>query len=319
MKALPPFRFMTLLEQIQNEAVDGSSDIATTLRKCKLLSARLNDEEFAQWIAKELGGYGDAALPNYRILAGFCYGNFLGIGGAALTNVPLRESDIAPDVQNRFLTVRISEGIAAIQEMSDSARRSNGTLRFAWSADDFAFYRSTSVNRPYVLAQAWTVISHNVIVGLLSTIRDQILNFVIRIMAENPNAGEAAINSRPVDPEKASKIFHNTIHVHGNVTNLTSGNVEFQNVLNEVRPGDLESLKKFLKNAGIPDPDIVDLEEALKDEPDSASIESIPKRAKWLEGLKGKVSSGAINLTTMAMQAGAVELIKQGVDTFFSR
>jgi hypothetical protein len=32
---------MTLLEEIQNEAVDGSSDLATVLRKCRVLSAKL--------------------------------------------------------------------------------------------------------------------------------------------------------------------------------------------------------------------------------------------------------------------------------------
>ena len=72
---------MTFLEQIQNEAVDGSSDLATTLRKCRVLSAKLKNGEFTQWVVNELGGYDDASLPDYRILSGYCYGNFVGAGG----------------------------------------------------------------------------------------------------------------------------------------------------------------------------------------------------------------------------------------------
>ena len=179
------------------------------------------------------------------------------------------------------------------------------------------FYHSSTVSRHFFLAQAWTDFPQNVIAGLLSTIRNRILNFVLEIMEENPNAGEAAIGSRPVSDDKASKIFHSTIHIHGNVNNLTSGNVEIQNISNEVHAGDLESLKGFLMSAGIPDPDISDLEVALSDEPEGTSIESAPKTLKWWEGISHKVSSGAIKLTTAVMHAGAVEFIKKGVDAFF--
>ena len=49
---------MTLLEQeSQNEAVDGTSDLATALRKCLILAARLKNQEFTEWVNHELDGY----------------------------------------------------------------------------------------------------------------------------------------------------------------------------------------------------------------------------------------------------------------------
>jgi hypothetical protein len=53
---------MTLLEQIQNEAVDGTSDLATALRKCLILAARLKNQEFTEWVNHELNGYPEDAI-----------------------------------------------------------------------------------------------------------------------------------------------------------------------------------------------------------------------------------------------------------------
>jgi hypothetical protein len=44
---------MTLLQDIQNAAVDASSNLATLLRKCKLLAARLGSQQL-----EDLGSLG---------------------------------------------------------------------------------------------------------------------------------------------------------------------------------------------------------------------------------------------------------------------
>ena len=61
---------MTLLQEIQTETSSSGGDLATILRKCKILAARLGSEEFAQWITWELDGYpddqGNTTLPAVR-------------------------------------------------------------------------------------------------------------------------------------------------------------------------------------------------------------------------------------------------------------
>jgi hypothetical protein len=122
--------------------------------------------------------------------------------------------------------------------MLDAARQSNMNLQIAWPADAFSFYQTRTVAPHLVLAQAWTQISENMLAGILSTIRNRVLNFVLEIMEENPAAGEAPIGSPPITPEKTNQIFYNTINVHGNVGNLAGGNVESQISVGMVRPGD---------------------------------------------------------------------------------
>lgn len=48
---------MTVLEEIQNEAVDSKSDLGALLRKCKVLAARLGSKQLQDWLIWESNGY----------------------------------------------------------------------------------------------------------------------------------------------------------------------------------------------------------------------------------------------------------------------
>ena len=57
---------MTLLEDIQNSAVDSKSDLAALLRKCKLLAARLGSRPLEDWLLWESNGYPDDVVARMR-------------------------------------------------------------------------------------------------------------------------------------------------------------------------------------------------------------------------------------------------------------
>jgi AbiTii-like protein len=305
---------MTLLEQIQNEAVDGSSDLGTLLRKCRVLAAKLKNPAFTDWAIHELDGYPeDSDIPSYRVLRGQPYGSFIGAMGAGLKSVPLRETDIHERARQIILVRKFNEGVASIQATYEGYRHSDLGLRSAWPADFFSFYQSTTVAEHLVLAQAWTLFSVEALAGMLSTIRNRILNFVLEIAELNPDAGEAQIGKPAIPPEKTAQVFNNTIHIHGNVTNLAGGNVERQTSTSVVRKGDLNSLRKFLETAGLPKAEITGLETALKSEPNPPSVESPGPIGRWWNNIKGKLGSGAISL----LVAGGEEALKQGIDSYF--
>ena len=84
---------MSLLMDIQNAAVDPNTDVATLLRKCKVLSVRLGNDGFKQWVDNELNGYKEVSdLPEYRILRTQSYGDFSGSFGSGLRNAPIPPS-----------------------------------------------------------------------------------------------------------------------------------------------------------------------------------------------------------------------------------
>jgi len=150
---------------------------------------------------------------------------------------------------------------------------------------------------------------------VLSTIRTKIINFVLKIMEENPDAGEAPIGSPAVPVEKTTQIYQNTITVHGNVGSLAGGSVGTQINVEMVRPGDLESLKAFLLRAGLPAAEVAELEAAIRREPAARSFEAVREAPGWWTKIMKKITSGTISLASTA----SLELVKQGIDLFFQR
>lgn len=69
--------------------------------------------------------------------------------------------------------------------------------------------------------QAWKVIPINSIVAALDTVRTRVLNFVLEIEAEAPEAGEAPANSSPLPQDKVHQIFNT--YITGNVQNVATG------------------------------------------------------------------------------------------------
>ena len=103
---------MTLLQEIQTEASSSGGDLATILRKCKILSARLGSKEFARWITWELDGYPeDQATPPYRRLAAQYYANFMSIGWKA-DRQPFFWPVLGKEAYERLHQIEFREGIA---------------------------------------------------------------------------------------------------------------------------------------------------------------------------------------------------------------
>ena len=57
----------TLLEQIEQAALDDTADITGALRKCVALGGQSGSEELRTWATRELKGYNASdQLPEYR-------------------------------------------------------------------------------------------------------------------------------------------------------------------------------------------------------------------------------------------------------------
>ena len=115
---------MSLLREIQNAAVDKDADIPTILRKCKVLAARLGNDQFKQWVEYELNGYPSKdVLPKYRILRVHSCGHFAGPFGSGLKNAPIPLMNIPESfrdyVEHSYLLAPISAYVALIQKKDE--------------------------------------------------------------------------------------------------------------------------------------------------------------------------------------------------------
>ena len=238
---------MSLLREIQDLAASSSKDVelSSLLRKCKILAARLNHTDFKAWIEKELNGYDDTnSLPSYRILETMSKGHFSGWGGSGLRNAPIPTYCLEEKHQKYVDNVYITEGISALEDLLS---KSDGTLHKPWRPQLLALY-GTKFYENMNCIEAWQVISSSSLANIVDTVRTKILNFVLEIEAENPDAGDAKINSNPIEQGKITQIFNTTIH--GNVQNVATGSSDFtQNAqLNSENEKIFEQLLEIIKS-----------------------------------------------------------------------
>jgi hypothetical protein len=73
--------------------------------------------------------------------------------------------------------------------------------------------------------QFWSQISEVELKQILGAVTSRLLDFVMDIEAENPNAGEAPPSEVPVPTEKVQQLVHN--HFHGAVGNIAQNSSHF--------------------------------------------------------------------------------------------
>jgi hypothetical protein len=122
----------------------------------------------------------------------------------------------------------LMQPVAAIEDIVRKSEGSEGrdSAIEPWSPD-FVATVGRGIYQGMNCMQAWKVIPVPALVAALDEIRNRILNFVLEIEAQAPEAGEAPLNSMPVPEEKVNQIFYTYIN-GGTVHNLATGSHSFE-------------------------------------------------------------------------------------------
>jgi hypothetical protein len=210
---------MSLLRDIQNALASEACDVGVVLRKCKILAARLGSDEFGAWVSDELDGYPDAKpVPEYRRLTIQHYASFVNVAWTVpQAAVPLQ---IVPEkYRETFNMHEFRDGIAKASSFvvaHKSALIQKPNLVFALQGKMYPDMNCQS---------AWGVIAVVEFEQLVSGVNNRMLDFSLKIEAENPAAGEAPPGSRPVAPEKVHTLVQTVIY--GNVGNISQNSHGF--------------------------------------------------------------------------------------------
>ncbi|MFZ3421330.1 hypothetical protein [Vibrio harveyi] len=219
---------MSLLREIQNSAVDANEPVGSLLRKCKILAARLGSKEFKAWVENELNGYDENKhIPDYRIMSTHCKGHFSSGFGSGMNNAEIPPKCIPKDFREHLFTCYLAQPISSIESLINDS--DGGSVQEPWPADITAHF-GMKIYQGMNCLQAWKVIPVNALVGIIDMIRSRVLNFVLEIESEAPDAGDAPMNSQPVAEEKVQQIFHT--YITGNVQNVATGSSNVSQTVN---------------------------------------------------------------------------------------
>jgi len=301
---------MSLLRDIQNSAVDSNTDVATLLRKCKILAARLGNAKFKEWIDFELNGYpSNAKLPTYRILNTKSFGDFCGPFGEGAKNLPIPPSCLPEEFKEYVTTSYLTAPVSSYAELL-SCSDSNPIEQ--WPADLIASFGQYIYQNKNCLS-AWKMIPRNSIAALLDTIKTRVLDFALEIETEAPDAGEAPPNSIPVAQDKVTQIFNT--YISGSVQNVATGSSHVnQNRDVHISVNDFTSLYDFLKSTGVSHDDLIDLEKAVQEDTQEHGKRTNGQRVQqWTINMINKAASGVWDVTTDV----ATDILSKALASYF--
>jgi hypothetical protein len=237
---------MSLLREIETAATESKIDISTVLRKAKILAARLQNPEFEDWVDHELNGYHDrSSLPTYRVLRAEVQGHLRDRSGLHWNGAPVMTSCLPKELRDCGEKSYCCQPIATIASMAARANDGN-ELQAPWPQELAIRFGAKGYNGCECLG-AWQIVSPNALVGIVETVRNRILEFVLKIEAQNPDAGEAPPNSQPVPSEKVQMIFNNVFNA--SVGNFAQNSEHLsQSISIGIQPQDLTRLVTDLTN-----------------------------------------------------------------------
>ncbi len=271
---------------------------SNTLEALKLIS------DWAKWlitiqtaviavIGAGVGEKGSAMTRTAKILATgavACFVASVAVAAVLLLSLP----EITQNLRDMLLTHHSREPVSALADLV--SRKEANSFSVPCPADLVA-YVGHGIYENMNCLSAWQVIPRGGVVGILDTVRTRILNFVLELESEAPDAGEAAPGVHPVPQERVNQVFHTQIY--GNVGNVAAGGDRFsQSNISAVVQGDFNSLRTFLSGLGVDPADLAELENATKKDHASPQKGMGENTGQWLGKMIGKAASGTLKVGT---------------------
>jgi hypothetical protein len=280
---------VSLLEDIQDAAVDGKTDLATLLRKLRLLAARMGSREIEDWVQWEASGYPDnVSVPEYRVWSLELKGHFSGPAGSGIRNAPIPMACVPDRVRKSYTHYECRASIASIE---DTLRKSKGgSLQVG--TGDLALTLGMKVYQYQNCVQAWAEFSTVHFVEVSNAVRNRLLDLAVALWREFPDAGKSgALSTQPSEAARVTQIF-NTV-VHGGTANLV-GTANSSNVSFNIVAGDMAALSQALSSNGITEEHLGELRDALQAEPAPQDGGKFgPRVSAWIAKMLERAASGA--------------------------
>lgn len=284
---------MKLVSDIINELVDSEKSISSPLLKTKVLASRLQNHELLSWVNNELGNYTDSMnLPEYRKFG--CHINGVHINGnTKYTNQPVLVGGLGEEIEKILTTMEFFQSISTLENML--TKNGSGTLELALSAETTNIIQNNirRMGNPYYqLLSAKKVIGISVVSEMLSTIRNKLLDFMLKLDEEFGNLTE--IEELKTKQNEILNIMSQTIiHTSGDGNVVNTGDNSKLKVIIKISKGNKEELRDHLLKNGINENDTNELIEIIDNEtPNELTKKFGEKVNTWITKVLGKALNG---------------------------
>jgi len=305
---------MTIIEQIIEELSNSDKSLTNPLLKTKVLASRIGNKELMDWTNKELSGYNEEELPNYR----YAKSNLVCTmqqGFNIQENVPLPLMVFPKDFINEMIRHRLEESVQTLENQEKENK--NGLLYKEFGPDMCAMLSKMALEagQNFTISNLRVIVHIGQITQALSVIRSILLDFMLKLEKELPNLDEILKNKLGVKEnlnEKIEKIYNQTIiNASGTGNTITTGDYNRVKTKITINKGNIEELKEELRKYNVSEDDISEISEVLETEkPDYTNSKFGEKTNNWIQKMISKTLNGTWQIATGTAGGILVELIK---------
>ncbi len=215
------------IDSIIEDIVNSQIKLSDTLIKTQVLAFKIKNEKFSEWLNDELNGYVDKVRPLYRCISAVVLGNLIvdaGFRGVVTRkNYPLPIELLGDDIKENLYIASLDAKVSELEVLAAT----EGTLR-VFLPHSLGALLDIHIT-PWHVDTSWQSISQTSIIGILTTIKSTLLNFLLNLNKEFGNNNDLSIMKKK---KEIDSLFEKTIgSVSGNHVNITVGTGNTQGII----------------------------------------------------------------------------------------
>ena len=174
--------------KIIKDLANGTIDTATALKRTKVLLSELNDSQLLHWVNCELTGYSDdEELPDYRVVYGQLVGSYFKGSMTRYmqwTNVSLPLGNMPEELQEALLSIRLSEGVSALQNLSKQYESNDSNFGKVVPADLFPYIAKWNNDLGMIITSARVIAGKQCLDTVFSAVESRLLDVLLLLERE---------------------------------------------------------------------------------------------------------------------------------------
>lgn len=305
---------MKLINDIINELIDTDKSITSPLLKTKVLASRLQNDVLFNWVSNELKGYDELEeLPNYRKCLGSITGTFIN-GNMQYNDQAVPTVGLKKEFETSLRAFNFNQSISTLETLKSDKKSS--VLEHNFSAEVVGLIQANwrKMGNPWLqLVNCKKSIPANVVTDILSFVRNNLLDFMLKIDAEFGNITE--IDELKTKQKEIATIMNQTIinnTADGNFVN-TGDRAKITSTIT-ITKGSKEELSKYLEEIGLTKEDTHELVQIIDTEgPDFEKKTFGQSVNAWTQKMLGKALDGSWNVGIGA----AGNLIAEAIKSYY--
>lgn len=239
------------------------------LTRAKIISSKIGDSNFSNWIKSELNGYSsDETLPNYRITQCDLKATINDFG--ALRVIPIDASVLDEKIGGRVYTIHLTQDIDSLE----SAIKEAGSEEIIFKMPHKLVSNLSAMTRTHLI-DAGKEVQKSQLRYVVSQTKQRLIDALIQLNETFPDFENSFITSAE-NKEKVQNIINNHIYGENINTNIGIG----ENVNQKIDSKITTQLLREIEELGFDDPKLLD---ELKDISSEKNKENRFKKAtSWI-------------------------------------